>query len=97
MYIAHIDISIKFIVMANQNHFEFSIKITTLEMDDDDYGIHELNTFDVNHSNINYRAEGNANIVLALPFRCQVLRLSKSKRLCIVLYILCISNTRGSP
>lgn len=55
-------------------------------MNDDDYGLREINTFDVHQSNINYRAEGNANIVLALPLQCQVLRLPKSKRLCIVLY-----------
>lgn len=55
-------------------------------MDNDDYGVREISTFDVHHSEINYRAEGNANIVLALPLLCQVLRLAKSKRLSIVLY-----------
>lgn len=82
------------VVIANKNHCEFSIRITTLEMEGDGgYGLREINTFDAHHSNINYRAEGNANIVLALPLRCQVLRLPKSKRLCIVLYVsICASH-----
>lgn len=72
------------VVMAIAN-CEFSIRITMLEMNDDDYGVREINTFDVHHANINYRGEGNANVVLALPLRCQVVRLPKSKRLCIIL------------
>lgn len=42
-----------------------------------DYAIHTLDTFEIGPNDIEYRAEGNANIVLALPQRCQVLRLPK--------------------
>lgn len=47
-----------------------------------DYVTRTVDTFDVSRNGIDYRAEGNANIVLAIPQRCQVLRLpKKSKRL----------------
>lgn len=46
------------------------------------YVTRTIDIFDVNQRDIDYRAEGNANIVLAIPQRCQVLRLpKKSKRL----------------
>lgn len=52
-----------------------------------DYVTRTIDTFDVSRNNIDYRAEGNANIVLAIPHRCQVLRLpKKSKRLYITHY-----------
>lgn len=41
-----------------------------------------IDTFEISRNDIEYRAEGNANIVLSIPKRCQVLRLpKKSKRL----------------
>lgn len=46
-----------------------------------DYAIRTLDTFQIEPNDIEYRAEGNANIVLALPQRCQVLRLPKHQRL----------------
>lgn len=46
-----------------------------------DYAIRTLDTFEIELNDIEYRAEGNANIVLALPQRCQVLRLPKQQRL----------------
>lgn len=46
-----------------------------------DYTIHILDTFEIRPNDIEYRAEGNANIVLALPQRCQVLRLPKQQSL----------------
>lgn len=52
-----------------------------------DYVTRTIDTFDISRNNIDYRAEGNANIVLAIPQRCQVLRLpKKSKRLYITYY-----------
>ncbi|XP_031622852.1 inositol-pentakisphosphate 2-kinase [Contarinia nasturtii] len=48
-----------------------------------DYVTRVIDTFDVCRNDIDYRAEGNANIVLTIPKRCQVLRLpkiSKSKQ-----------------
>lgn len=45
-----------------------------------DYAIHTIDTFEIGPNDIEYRAEGNANIVLALPQRCQVLRLPKQQR-----------------
>lgn len=48
----------------------------------EDYVTRTIETIDIGRSDIDYRAEGNANIVLAIPHRCQVLRLpKKSKRL----------------
>lgn len=62
---------------------------TTIASDDaaaaafvSNYVTRTIDTFDISRNNIDYRAEGNANIVLAIPQRCQVLRLpKKSKRL----------------
>lgn len=46
------------------------------------YVTRTIDTFNICRNDIDYRAEGNANIVLAMPQRCQVLRLpKKSKRL----------------
>lgn len=45
-----------------------------------DYAIHTLDTFEIEANDIEYRAEGNANIVLAVPQRCQVLRLPKQQQ-----------------
>lgn len=45
-----------------------------------DYAIRTLDTFEIEPNDVEYRAEGNANIVLALPQRCQVLRLPKQQR-----------------
>ncbi|XP_055295906.1 inositol-pentakisphosphate 2-kinase [Sitodiplosis mosellana] len=42
-----------------------------------DYVTRTIDTFDISRNSIDYRAEGNANIVLAIPHRCQVLRLPK--------------------
>lgn len=39
-----------------------------------------INTFIINQSEINYRAEGNANIVFAIPKRNLVLRLPKESK-----------------
>lgn len=73
------------IVMSNESHCEFSMRITMLQTDSSTDGLRELDMFDVQHFDVNYRAEGDANIVLALPQRHQVLRLPKSKRLFIIL------------
>lgn len=78
--------------MANDSQFEFRLKITTLELDvtsgtpsstNVNYITRTIDVFEIDHTNIKYRAEGNANIVLAIPQRFQVLRLPKncSKRL----------------
>lgn len=45
-----------------------------------DYVTRIIDTFEISHSDISYRAEGNANIVLAMPQRCQVLRLLKNPK-----------------
>lgn len=45
-----------------------------------DYVTRTIDTFDISQSDIDYRAEGNANIVLAIPHRCQVLRLPKNTK-----------------
>lgn len=44
------------------------------------YTARTIDMFEIDHTNIEYRAEGNANIVLALPQTCQVLRLPKCSR-----------------
>lgn len=64
-----------------------------------DYVTRTIDTFDISRNDIDYRAEGNANIVLAIPQRCQVLRLpKKSKRLfhsfLFFLHESCITNKR---
>lgn len=55
-------------------------KITSPVATVTDYAIRTLDTFEIEANDIEYRAEGNANIVLALPQRCQVLRLPKHQR-----------------
>lgn len=65
--------------MASDGNVDFRLKITSLELltEATDYVTHPIDTFDISRSDMEYRAEGNANIVLALPHRCQVLRLPK--------------------
>lgn len=46
----------------------------------ENYTARTIDMFEIDHTNIEYRAEGNANIVLALPQTCQVLRLPKCSR-----------------
>lgn len=46
----------------------------------ENYTARTIDMFEIDHRNIEYRAEGNANIVLALPQTCQVLRLPKCSR-----------------
>lgn len=65
--------------MANDGRFDFRLRITSLELmtTATDYVTHPIDMFDISQNDMEYRAEGNANIVLALPQRCQVLRLPK--------------------
>lgn len=59
-----------------------AIKAATAAVSVTDYVTRTIDTFNISRNDIEYRAEGNANIVLAMPQRCQVLRLpKKSKRL----------------
>lgn len=46
----------------------------------ENYTARTIGMFEIDHTNIEYRAEGNANIVLALPQTYQVLRLPKCSR-----------------
>lgn len=58
-----------------------SVTITTIPaIAVSDYVTRTIDTFDISQSDIVYRAEGNANIVLAIPRRCQVLRLPKNTK-----------------
>lgn len=65
-----------------------------------DYVTRIIETFDVCRNDIHYRAEGNANIVIGIQPRCQVLRLSKilkDKRIFYVFkYIDCVSKLFGN-
>lgn len=53
---------------------------TTTTIMAENYTARTIDMFEIDHTNIEYRAEGNANIVLALPKTCQVLRLPKCSR-----------------
>lgn len=65
--------------MATNGQSDFRLRIHTLELTTTSTGYvtRILDTFDIRRNDIEYRAEGNANIVLAIPHRCQVLRLPK--------------------
>lgn len=56
-----------------KDHLDFSVKISILQ--DDTLQIVE--SFTIARSELHYRAEGNANIVLSLPRQHKVLRLPK--------------------
>lgn len=66
--------------MANcGQQLDFRLQIRTLKLvtTATGYVTRIIDSFDVGHNDLEYRAEGNANIVLAIPQRCQVLRLPK--------------------
>lgn len=65
--------------MANNGQLDFRLRINTLEVvtTATGYVTRVMNTFEIGRNEMEYRAEGNANIVLAIPQRCQVLRLPK--------------------
>lgn len=58
---------------------DFRLRIHTLKLATTatGYVTRIIDSFDVGRNDLEYRAEGNANIVLAIPQRCQVLRLPK--------------------
>lgn len=58
---------------------DFRLRIHTLKLvtTATGYVTRVIDSFDVGRNDMEYRAEGNANIVLAIPQRCQVLRLPK--------------------
>lgn len=84
--------------MEGNNQLDFRLKIYVLELNTSanasstpttttadlvtDYVKRTIDIFNITQREMDYRAEGNANIVLAIPRRCQVLRLPKrSERL----------------
>lgn len=78
--------------MADNCQIEIQLKITNLKLElwpvldhvatnadtsSKRYAARNIDTFTIGQSEMNYRAEGNANMVIAMPQRCQVLRLPK--------------------
>lgn len=85
--------------VADNNQLDIQLKINVLELVSACpakvtpaatvayYITRTIRTFDVSRNDIDYRAEGNANIVLAIPQQNQVLRLPKKhKRLLTILF-----------
>lgn len=58
----------------------FNLKITVIELNEDCCSISASQSFSIPEKEIFYRAEGNANLVLSIPHRRQVLRLPKSDK-----------------
>lgn len=78
--------------MADNCQIDFQLEITSLKLElgpvrdhiatdadnsSERYAARNSDPFVIGQSEINYRVEGNANIVIAIPQRCQVLRLPK--------------------
>lgn len=59
-----------------KDHLDFSVKISILQVKPDNI-LHLIESFTIARSELHYRAEGNANIVLSLPTHHKVLRLPK--------------------
>lgn len=62
-----------------KDHLDFSVKISILHVKPDDT-LQLIESFTIARSELHYRAEGNANIVLSLPTHHKVLRLPKYER-----------------
>lgn len=63
-----------------KNQFEFSMKISVLQANTD-CTLHVIDLIVLDKNDIQYRAEGNANIVISLPALGKVIRLPKYDRL----------------